>query len=59
MKPALIVVDLLRDTFENHPESPIVQSARAFIPRLNGLIDAFHRMSLPVIFACDSFQQTG
>jgi len=55
MKPALIVVDLLRDTFENHPESPIVQSAKAFIPRLNGLIDGFHKKSLPVVFACDSF----
>jgi nicotinamidase/pyrazinamidase len=55
MKPALIVVDLLRDTFENHPESSIVAGARAFMPRLNALIDAFHQGNLPVIFACDSF----
>ena len=55
MKPALIIVDLLRDTFEQHPASRIVQSARAFIPRLNMLIDCFHREKLPVVFACDSF----
>ena len=55
MKPGLIVVDLLRDTFDMHPESFIVKSARAFIPRLNALIDAFHKKAFPVIFACDSF----
>jgi nicotinamidase/pyrazinamidase len=55
MKAALIVVDLLNDTFENHPESYIVQASKAFIPRLNEMIDAFHRLKLPVIFACDSF----
>jgi nicotinamidase-related amidase len=55
MKPALVVVDLLNDTFDNHPESYIVQASRAFIPRLDELIDAFHGLNLPVIFACDSF----
>jgi nicotinamidase/pyrazinamidase len=55
MNPALIVVDLLRDTFEMHPESSIVQAAKAFMPRLNDLIAAFHQKALPVVFACDSF----
>jgi nicotinamidase-related amidase len=55
MKPALIIVDLLQDTFEKHPESFIVQSARTFIPRLNAVVDHFHENGLPVVFACDSF----
>ncbi len=55
MKPALIVVDLLNDTFDHHPDSYIVKASRAFFHRLNLLIDAFHRDCLPVIFACDSF----
>lgn len=55
MNFALIVVDLLRDTFDNHPDSSIVQQARSFLPKLNNLIDCFHQMKLPVIFACDSF----
>lgn len=55
MKPALIVVDMLRDSFEKHPESAVVQNARAFLPRLNQLIDLFHEKHMPVIFACDSF----
>ena len=55
MKPALLVVDMLRDTFERHPESAIVQHAKVFLPRLNELIDAFHGRRFPVVFACDSF----
>ncbi|MGA2401218.1 MAG: isochorismatase family cysteine hydrolase [Syntrophobacteraceae bacterium] len=55
MKPALVVVDLLRDTFDRHAESFIVKSAKTFLPRLNDLIDAFHQRAFPVIFACDSF----
>lgn len=55
MRPALIVVDLLRDTFENHPESPVAKAAMAFLPTLNGVLDRFHAEGFPVIFACDSF----
>ncbi len=55
MKPALIVVDLLCDTFEKHPNAPVVGAARAFLPKLNELIDRFHEHHLPVVFACDSF----
>jgi len=55
MRPALIVVDLLRDTFENHPDSPVVKAARAFLPKLNRVMDRFHEKGFPVIFACDSF----
>jgi len=55
MKAALIVVDMLRDTFEKHPESAVVQHAAIFLPRLNHLIDLFHEKNMPVIFACDSF----
>lgn len=55
MKPALVIVDMLQDTFRNHPNSFVVKSAQAFIPVLNGLIDWFHEKRLPVVFACDSF----
>jgi nicotinamidase-related amidase len=55
LKPALIVVDLLRDTFEKHPDAPVVLTARNFLPKLNRIIDQFHGWHLPVVFACDSF----
>lgn len=55
MKPALVIVDLLKDTFEKHPNSRIARAANAFFPTLNGWLDWFHEKGLPVIFACDSF----
>jgi len=55
LNPALIIVDLLCDTFEKHSSTPIAGAARAFLPKLNELIDRFHEHHLPVIFACDSF----
>ncbi len=57
MKPSLIIVDMLKDTFENHPDSYIVKKCQQFIPKLNKFIDFFHDRKLPVIFACDSFLQ--
>lgn len=55
MKPALVIVDMLKDTFTRHPESTIVLECRKFIPHLNAFIDLFHERKYPVIFACDSF----
>ncbi|MCX5903696.1 MAG: cysteine hydrolase [Proteobacteria bacterium] len=55
MKPALLIVDMLKDTFEGHPETELVQAARNFLPRLNEWLDWFHEQKLPVVFACDSF----
>ncbi|SFM79864.1 cysteine hydrolase family protein [Thermodesulforhabdus norvegica] len=55
MKPALIIVDMLKDTFRRHPESPIVLECKKFIPFLNDFIDLFHAKNYPVVFACDSF----
>jgi len=55
VKPALIIVDMLKDSFDRHPETELVQAARAFLPRLNRWLDWFHEQKLPVIFACDSF----
>jgi nicotinamidase/pyrazinamidase len=55
MNPSLMIVDMLKDTFDKHSEAPVVQTARAFLPQLNKCIDAFHQRGFPVIFACDSF----
>ena len=55
MKPALIIVDMLKDTFDGHPETELVQAALAFLPRLNEWLDWFHEQKYPVVLACDSF----
>ncbi len=57
MKPCLLIVDMLKATFEDHRDHPIVGYAEAFIPALNNWLDRFHAEGLPVVFACDSFLQ--
>ena len=55
MKPALIIVDMLKDTFDKHPEAFISQAGMKFVPIINRLSDIFRQKGLPVIFSCDSF----
>lgn len=54
-QPALVIVDMLKDTFEKHPEATIVRAALACVPRINALAARFRRKHFPVIFSCDSF----
>jgi nicotinamidase/pyrazinamidase len=55
MKPALIIVDMLKDTFDKHPDAFITKEALTFVPTLNRLSAMFSGRGLPVIFSCDSF----
>jgi nicotinamidase/pyrazinamidase len=55
MKPAIIVVDMVRDNFHDEDHLPITVQARAMIPALNHLLPAARSKGAPVIFACDSF----
>lgn len=57
MKPALIIVDMLKDTFNKHPDAFITKEALQFVPTLNRLSSMFRDKGLPVIFSCDSFLQ--
>jgi nicotinamidase-related amidase len=55
VKPALIIVDMLKDTFDKHPEAFISKEAMKFVPTINRLSAMFRKQGLPVIFSCDSF----
>jgi len=55
MKAALLIIDLVRDTFEKHGHLPVAQNARAMLPTLNGLIRACRNRGLPIVFSTDSF----
>ena len=55
MKPALIIVDMLKDTFNDHPDAFITKEALKFVPTINRLSFMFREKGLPVIFSCDSF----
>ncbi len=55
MKPAIIVVDMLKDTFKEGSRLPITQEARQIIPNLQRLLNESRSRGFPIIFACDSF----
>ena len=57
VKPALIIVDMLKDTFDKHPDAFISKEALKFVPTINRLSSMFREKGFPVIFSCDSFLQ--
>ena len=55
MKPAIIVVDMLKDSFNDAHSAPVAHTAREIAPRVNILTEFARSRSLPVIFSMDSF----
>jgi len=55
MKPAIIVVDMLKDNLKESPRNPYFQEGRAIIPNLQKLLEESRKRGFPIIFACDSF----
>ncbi len=37
MKPALIIIDMLKNTFDTHPDAFISKEASKFVPTINRL----------------------
>ncbi len=55
MKPAIIVVDMLKDNFKESSRNPYYETARAIIPNLQKLLGESRKRGFPIVFACDSF----
>jgi nicotinamidase/pyrazinamidase len=55
VKPAIIVVDMVKDTFKEGSRLPITQEGLSIIPNLQKLLKESRRRGFPVIFANDSF----
>lgn len=55
MKPAIIVVDMIKDNLKEGSRHPIALEARRIVPNLQRLLAESRRRGFPVIFACDSF----
>ncbi len=54
-KPALIIIDMVKDYFrEDHPY-PITPLARKIVPPINAMIREFRERRCPVIFSTDAF----
>jgi len=55
VKPAIIIVDMLKDNFKESSRNPYFQEVRAIIPNLQRLLEESRKRGFPIIFACDSF----
>jgi nicotinamidase-related amidase len=55
MHPAIIVVDMLKDSFNMDHPLAITKEAIPIIPRINHLLQEARSLDVPVLFACDSF----
>ena len=54
-RPAVVVVDLLEDTFATDHPNPMAARALSIVPRVNQLTGWARDHGFPVVFACDSF----
>jgi nicotinamidase/pyrazinamidase len=55
MKPAVIVVDMVKDTFKDGSRLPIAREGQAIVPNIQKLLKEARARAIPVIFANDDF----
>jgi nicotinamidase-related amidase len=53
--PALLIIDMVKDNFDEERALPITPFARAAIGPLNQLIGEFRRQQWPIVFSTDAF----
>jgi nicotinamidase/pyrazinamidase len=56
-KPALLIIDMVKDSFEESHRLPITPLAKTIITPINALISVFRRQQWPIVFATDAFQE--
>ena len=54
-KPALLIIDMVKDNLDEKKPVPITPLARRLFDPINHLIRAFRNASWPVVFATDAF----
>jgi len=55
--PALLIIDMVKDNFDDRRKLPITPLARKIIAPLNHLSSVFRKRGWPVVFATDAFQR--
>ena len=55
MRPAIIVVDMLKDNLKESSRNPYCQEAKEIIPNLQRLLEEGRKRGFPIVFACDNF----
>jgi nicotinamidase/pyrazinamidase len=56
-RPALLIIDMVKDNFDEGKNLPITPFARRIIGPINNLIGVFRKEKWPVIFSTDSFRK--
>lgn len=54
MRPAIVVVDMLKDAFKRR-DLPATQEYLKILPKIKELLEKGRKLGIPIIFACDSF----
>jgi nicotinamidase-related amidase len=55
--PALLIIDMVKDNFDEKRSLPITPFARAVLAPLNKLIGAFRSQQWPIVFSTDAFHK--
>lgn len=55
-KPALLIIDMVKDYFDPAHRLPLTDLAQPIIPRINKLSAMFREQGWPVVFSTDAFQ---
>jgi nicotinamidase/pyrazinamidase len=56
-KPALLVIDMVKDSLDPKKNLPITQLAMQIVEPINHLAQSFRKASWPVVFATDAFRR--
>jgi len=54
MKPAMIIIDMLKDAFKRK-DHPSTQEYLNIVPKIKRLLGEARTLDIPIIYACDSF----
>ena len=55
--PALLIIDMVKDYFDESRKSPITRLARPIIDPVNRIIGEFRRRGRPIVFSTDAFHE--
>jgi nicotinamidase-related amidase len=55
VRPAIIVVDMVKDNFREGSRLPVTREGRVILPNLRRLLEEGRKRGFPIIFACDSY----
>lgn len=56
-KPALLIIDMVKDTFDAANRFPVTPFAREIVGPINALIAEFRKQEWPVVFPTDAFHE--